>query len=96
MMIHLLMSAALAQSSGWMDLTVCQEDVSACEKVYNTQPRPTRNPALLRFTDPELTNQKWVPLHVVRLFDSSTPELFPEEFGCIASGTIVSPCVGTR
>ena len=74
MMIHLLMSAALAQSSGWMDLTVCQEDVSACEKVYNTQPRPTRNPALLRFTDPELTNQKWVPLHVVRLLDSSTPE----------------------
>ena len=43
--------------------------------IYSTQPRPTRNPALLRFTDPELVrNQKWIPLHVERLLDPNTPE----------------------
>lgn len=74
MMIHWLMSAALAQPSTWMALPICKNDVSACETIYNTQPRPTRNPALLRFSQPELTNQKWVPLHVVRLLDPNTPE----------------------
>ena len=74
MMIHWLMSAALAQSSGWADLPICQDDVSTCETIYTRQPRATRNPALLRFPDPELANQKWVPLHVVRLLDPNTPE----------------------
>ena len=74
MMIHWLMSAALAQSSTWMNLPVCHNDIAACEVVYTTQPRPTRNPTLLRFTDPELTDQKWVPLHIARLTDPSTPE----------------------
>ena len=74
MMIHWLMSAALAQSSTWTDLPICQDDVSTCETIYSTQPRPTRNPALLRFTDPEFTSQKWVPLHVARLLDPNTPE----------------------
>lgn len=68
------MTAALAQSSTWMDLPVCQDDASTCETIYTTQPRPTRNPALLRFTDPEFANPKWVPLHVIRLLDPSTSE----------------------
>ena len=74
MMIHWLMSAALAQSSTWMNLPICQDDVSMCETIYTTQPRPTRNPALLRFTGPEFANPKWIPLHVERLIDPNTPE----------------------
>ena len=74
MMIHWLLTTALAQPPKWIDLPICQSDPSACEMVYSTQPRPTRNPALHRFTEPELANQKWVPVHVARLTDSNTPE----------------------
>ena len=65
---------ALATPSTWSALPVCTNDVAACELVYTAQPKPTRNPALLRFTDPELSNPKWVPLHVERLLDPNTPE----------------------
>ena len=74
MMIHWLISMAFATPSTWSTLPVCTDDVAACERVYTAQPKPTRNPALLRFTDPELSNPKWTPLHVERLLDSNTPE----------------------
>ena len=74
MMIHWLISMALATPPTWSALPVCTDDVAACDLVYTAQPKPTRNPALLRFTDPDLSDPKWVPLHVERLLDPNTPE----------------------
>ena len=74
MMIYWLIYVALATPSTWSNLPACIDDVDACEQIYTNQPKPTRNPALLRFTDPEMSNPKWVPLHVERLLDSNTPE----------------------
>lgn len=74
MMIHWLISIAFAQPSTWSAIPVCQDNVSICETIYTAQPKPTRNPALLRFTDPELSKSKWIPLHIERLLDSNTPE----------------------
>lgn len=73
---HLLTLAATAQDveTTWQSLPVCTDNFSMCETVYTAEPKPTRNPALLRFTDPTLTDPKWIPLHVERLTDPVTTE----------------------
>ena len=73
-MIYWLLSIAFAQADTWSTLPVCLDNYSTCERVYTAQPKRTRNPALLRFTDPELSQSKWTPLHVERLLDPNTSE----------------------
>jgi len=74
--LHLLSLSATAQdlTPTWTALPVCMNNISICETIYTATPKPTRNPALLRFTDPTLTDPKWVPLHVERLADPVTDE----------------------
>ena len=75
-MLHLLSLSATAQdlTPSWTDLPVCIHNISMCEAIYTVEPKPTRNPALLRFTDPTMTDSKWVPLHIERLTDPMTDE----------------------
>jgi hypothetical protein len=73
-MISILFSIVVAQASDWRTLPVCEAEPVECERIYHTEPKPTRNPTLQRFTDPTLNDGKWIPLHILRLQDSSTPE----------------------
>ncbi len=75
-MMYWLISAALATtpSPNWRVLEVCQQDMALCESVYTAEPRTTRNPDLVRFSDPFLKEVQWVPIHVARLLDSDTEE----------------------
>lgn len=75
-MLHLLSLSATAQdlTPTWTALPVCTNNISVCEAIYTADPKPTRNPALLRFTDSTLTDPKWVPLHIERLIDPMTDE----------------------
>ncbi len=73
-MMYWFISAALATpSSEWQSLTICQQDVVLCERVYTAEPRATRKPDLLRFSDPFLKEAQWVPVHAARLLNTDTP-----------------------
>jgi len=52
----------------------CSYDVQHCQKIYTLDPRPTRNPSIFRFTDPEMFNAQLIPLHLARFYDPQTPE----------------------
>ena len=69
-MILFYMTAAFASS--FQNLDICQNQLVECEKIYQTQPQPTRNPNIYRFSDPQLKDAKWLPLHELRLNDPNS------------------------
>ena len=63
-----------ATDSNWQELPLCQDQQEVCSAIYTAQPSPTRNPNILRFTDPMLLEPEWLELHLLRLQDPITEE----------------------
>jgi HEAT repeat protein len=66
------LSLAFAEST--TTISYCQKHLDRCNYALEAQPRPTRNPALFRFSDPELKDPALVPVHVSRLLSEDTEE----------------------
>ncbi len=70
----MLIWLTLAFAESINTLPYCQVHFDRCEYALEAQPRPTRNPALLRFSDPELKDPALIPVHVSRLLSDDTEE----------------------
>lgn len=57
----------------WDSIEICQTDHEQCHSIFESSPRATRNPEILRFSDASLREAKWTELHLLRLKNPEEP-----------------------